>query len=153
MTTRRTLRRLRAMIATGDRSGALKVIDVEIERGLTPMDPRQLLFAVMRFECPRLHVTMPVRDCLERRGSVWASGGRKGSPKRLECQGCELGEAFAFACPGIRLRPPTDPPEVMPASQRLAKRARTLVDPGMRVDMDPIREAAMATPDDKGEWR
>lgn len=196
MTSRRALRRLKAMAVTGDRAGVVAWVDERLQprkprarRARRTIEAKVALYLAcgaaagrlgtvldfleatvappplpsepatqcldpdaIRFVCPRLHVEMAVRECLETRGSVWASGGRKGAPKRHECKGCNTGEAFAWACPGIQLRPPQDPPAVLPASQRMAKRAMALVVLGAQ-DMDPMREAAMATPDDKGEWR
>lgn len=155
MTSRRALLRLRARIVLGDRAGALREIDAEIERREPPIDPAQTMFVVMRFRCLRLNATMSVKECLEKRGAKWVTGGRRGAPMSHECVGCETGNRHEWLCPGIRLRPAKEPPAVMPASQRLAKRARALTDPDCRVcaDMDPLREAAMATPDDRSEWK
>lgn len=156
---RKRVKRAIAMIQSGDRSGAVVELRTLASRPppLRGSEAEQLVFAVVRFECPRLHLEMPVRECLETRGAVWPSGGRKGTPKNPQCVGCGIGERFAYACPGIRLRPPSQPPEVLPTSQRMAKLARSLVGLGpedtVRGPMDPLTEASMLSRDDHGEWR
>lgn len=119
-----------------------------------PEPPAQCLAPdAVRFVCPRLHIEMPVRECLEKRGLKWVTGRRRGAPRSPECIGCETGEAFAWICPGIRLRPPSEPPAVMPLSQRLAKRASALATPCAYAESNPLTEASDMTPTDETDWR
>lgn len=111
------------------------------------------------FRCDRLRCSMPVKDCLDRRARVYPSGGSaggrggpRGRPVHHECQGCPVGEANARAVLGYIPRLSTRPPEVLPLSQRMARRARQLVglEDGEPVQVDPLRLASSLTKDDEG---
>lgn len=146
-------------------SEAVRLLRLLAEASIPPPAPLPLFQPGFRwigvewqtFRCERLRCSMPVRDCLEIRGAVWPSGKRKGCPKRRECQGCPVGEENAARVPAYPVKPPSQAPEVLPFSQRMAKRARALV--GLEDDevvrVDPMREAATlaCNPDDPNDWR
>jgi hypothetical protein len=102
-------------------------------------------------ECPRLIVTLPAARCVDRHVARWPSGRRKGTPKWPTCAACPLGAAYRARLSGYV--PPRDsqPAEVMDNAQRAAKMrwAITHLEPEME-ERDPLREAALMTPDDRG---
>lgn len=132
---------------------------IEARRKRREVDERQapLPLLILRpedtFRCERLNAPLHVFACLTRRSRVWPSGGGKGSPQPIAivCVGCELGASNARRC-DFTPPPSTLPREVLSQSQRAAQRARALV----VIDEDPVgsgdvmREAAQATPNDKG---
>lgn len=148
---RRELRRVKVLLRAGNRTEALAALDAIVsppKRKAPPLE--QLVLACVEFTCERLRSPMQVGECLRRRGDVWPSGGRKGKQKNLECRGCQQGDFNAWACPGVVLRAPSQPPEVLPSSQRMAKRARALV---TWEEGDALSEVAAMTPTDETDWR
>lgn len=162
-TERATVRRARLLVKAGDRAGALRLLEELAEpppRSSPPASTQLALVVVLSlpFHCKRLNRDdMPVRECLTRRSRTWAAGGGKGSaaPEATACKGCGVGMHWSVQLP--RFRPPrsTLAPVVLPNSQRLAKRARALVNLGDDevVRVDPLREAATMSPDDPNDWR
>lgn len=101
--------------------------------------------------CERFRCTLSAKACATRHGARWASGGRRGAKRFLVCGSCPVGariaaelEAGGWTRPGDQ-----DPPEVLPFSQRAA-RARSRCWAPLDGELDPMREAALATPDDLG---
>lgn len=151
---RRRGRQALAMLRAGDRAGALAILAALFSHPWQPPESGdQLAFsfvASFTFRCERLGIDrLPIRDCLERRGAVWPSGRRRGVPKSPQCAACPIGQSLARAVP-YRVRPPSQPPEVLPAAQRLAKMIHGLcLDLGEPLEPSPMQEAAELTPDDR----
>jgi hypothetical protein len=157
MNLERVLVRAKARVTAGDRAGAQAELDVALgvvrsrKKRRALLDGEQLVLPVVVIECAVLHAPVTLEGCRQRRGACWPSGGRKGAPKDLRCSTCALGSLVELSCPGVHLRPASQPAEVMSPLQRAAKRAKALItfEPGEHWAMEPMREVAMMTPDDR----
>lgn len=110
-----------------------------------PLEPLDLV------ECPRLVATLPAGRCADRHLARWPSGHRKGSPRWPVCAACPAGAALRARLSGYMPPPDTQPAEVMSNAQRLAKVRWALSRLGVGdVERDPMAEAALMTPDDRG---
>lgn len=157
---RQELRRVRAMVQTGDRAGALSALRAMEERPPSrDMGESQLLLMLALetgFRCDRLNVDeMRIRDCLVRRSRVWPSGGGRGSaaPAATACVGCPVGAGWAARLPSFVPPKSTLAAEVLSPSQRAAKRAAWSEPTEESLRTDPMRDAAQLTPDDVNDWR
>jgi hypothetical protein len=165
MNAERTLVQAKVKVKAGDRAGAVALLDVVLtgirerkrrRKTSTAANVQQLAFAALSFHCEAYDVDITAVDCIQRAKKVYPSGGRKNSPCWRQCAACEQGKAVALACPGIEIRPASQWPDVLPASQRMAKRAKALVanyEPGETWSMDPMKEAATMSPDDTNDWK
>jgi hypothetical protein len=119
------------------------------------VQPAGALFPWELVQC-RIGGQLQVQACLTRRAKVYPSGGEqggiggpKGRPVILECLGCQLGASYAARSSWFVAPKPSRAPEVLSPAQRAAKalyRAEHELDD--QDWMDPMREAAMLSPDD-----
>lgn len=157
---RKAIRRIRAMVKTGDREGAYTSLGVLLTeprpRAVFSVIQLALHFAAEMEPVPcrmdKMGGTIPLRTCLVLRSRVWPSGNRKGSPVHLQCVGCELGAEHAKRLPQFVPPPQSQAPEVLPQDQRRA-RDRAAPERALSWAEHPMTIASGMTPDDPNDWR
>jgi hypothetical protein len=163
MNAERTLVQAKVKVKVGDRTGAVELIEAVItnirerkSRRKKRVAPTalQLEFAALVFHCDAYDVDLTAADCVQRARKVYPSGGRKDAPCWRQCARCEQGKAIALACPGVDIRPASQWPDVLPASQRMAKRAKALLDPEDKfTGLDPYEEINLSQREDPNDWK
>ncbi len=106
--------------------------------------------------CWRLRAVLPARDCARRHVARIPSGGGKGSPRFHPCGRCPDGAQVAAELErrGWRRPPDTIPAECLDGPERFARVRWCKSFPAQAAPtdepLDPLRSAAMESPDDGG---
>lgn len=111
-----------------------------------PYQPSLWLRACDEVRC-RVGPSLFAIRCADRQMARWPSGARKGTPKHLECVGCELGRMYRARMPWHVPPKDSQPAEVLSPAQRRARDAARAID--HETHADPLYEAALLTPDDR----